>query len=173
MWPLIQLGLVVLVAFAFQATVAPHMAVSGAEPDIVLIVTALYGFTYGPQIGAFAGFFGGLLGDLLAGPYVGLGLISKSMVGFFAGLVQRTIFVENILLPMLAIFIATWIHEFVYVAFMFLFGEVTPVKVLISSIILPSAIYNAILAPFVYGAVRRFMVFKQDAPAVRIAKKYD
>ncbi len=173
MWPLIQSCLVILVAFVFQATIVPHMAISGAKPDVVLIVTALYGFTYGSRNGMLIGFFGGLLGDLLAGSYVGLGMASKSIVGFFAGLVQRTIFVENLLIPMFAIFVATWINEFIYVAFLFLFGEITPVEMLVSKIILPSAIYNAILTPFVYGAVRRFMVFKQGTPVTRIARKYD
>lgn len=173
MWPIVQSCLLVLVAFIFQATVVPHMAVLGAKPDIVIILTALYGFTYGPQIGTVAGFFGGLLGDLLSGPHVGVGLISKSIVGFFAGLVKRAIFVENVLLTMLAIFIATCINQFIYVGFMFLLGEATPIKVLITGIVLPSATYNTILAPFVYMVLRRFMVFKQEAPVVRIAKKYD
>jgi len=174
MWPWVQSLSVVLVTFILQAAVAPHMAIMGAEPDIILIVTALYGFTFGPTIGALVGFSGGLLGDLLAGPHVGLGLISKSIVGFFAGMVQKTIFVENILLPMLAIFVATWLNEFVYVGFLFLFGDVFPIKQVVLQVVLPSAIYNAVLTPFVYVATRRLMQFKQqETPMVNITKKYE
>jgi rod shape-determining protein MreD len=159
--------------FILQAVLVPHIAIAGTKPDLILIVAALYGFTYGPPVGALAGFFGGLLGDLLGGMHVGLGLVSKSIVGFFAGMVQRTIFVESILLPMLAIFIATWLNEFVYVGFMFLLGEVTPIKVLVLQVILPTAIYNAVLTPLVYMIVHRFLVFKQETPAINIVRKYE
>jgi len=173
MQPIIQALLVILGVFVFQAAIVPHMAVMGAKPDVILIIAVLYGFMYGPAIGSIAGFAGGLLSDLLIGSNVGLGLLSKSIVGFFAGLVQRTIFVENILLPMLAIFVATGLNELIYVSFMFLLGETIPIKLLITKIILPSAIYNALLTPFVYAAAHRFMVLKQEAPSVRIARKYD
>ncbi|MHB8842289.1 MAG: rod shape-determining protein MreD [Candidatus Aquicultor sp.] len=173
MWPVLQSCLVVLGAFILQAVLVPHIALGGTKPDIILIVTALYGFTYGAQVGAIAGFFGGFLGDLAGGMHVGLGLVSKSIVGFFAGLVQRTIFVESILLPMLAIFIATWLNEFVYVGFMFLLGEITPIKVLMLQVILPTAIYNALLTPLIYLIVRRFLVFKQETPSINVARKYE
>lgn len=168
----IQSVLVIIGAFLFQAVIAPHISIMGTKPDIILIITALYGFSHGPIIGTAAGFSGGLLGDLLAGPHVGLGLISKSIVGFFSGLIQRTIFVENILLPMVAIFVATWLNEFVYVSFIYLVGDTIPMKLLLLKIILPTSIYNAVLTPFIYALVRRFLVFKQDTPDVRIAGKY-
>lgn len=173
MWPAIRLCLVMTGAFLIQVVVAPHIAIGGVKPNIILIVTALYGFTSGPLVGSASGFLGGLLCDLLVGPNVGLGLISNSIVGFFAGLVQRTIFVENIVLPMLAIFVATWLDEFIYVGFVFLFGNTVPIKVLALQAILPSAIFNAILAPFVYSLVYRFMVVKQDTPSIRIVGKYE
>lgn len=173
MWPIIQSSLVIMGAFILQGVLVPHIAIAGTKPDIILIVTALYGFAYGAPVGAIVGFFGGLLGDLLGGMHVGLGLVSKSIVGFFAGLVQRTIFVENILLPMLAIFIATWLNEFVYVGFMFLLGEVTPIKALVLNVILPTAVYNAVLTPLIYIIVRRFLIFKQETPAINVVRKYE
>jgi len=173
MWPLIRMGLVLTGALVFQAAVVPHMAIAGAKPDIILVVAVLYGFTFGSRTGAFAGFFGGLLGDLLSGLHVGIGVISKTTIGFLAGLVQRTIFVESIFLPMLAIFVATFLNEFVYVSFMFLFGETTPIKEVILKLILPSAAYNAVLMPFVYGAIRKLMVVKQETPIIKVIEKYE
>ncbi|MBE0446890.1 MAG: rod shape-determining protein MreD [Actinobacteria bacterium] len=167
MWlKIIQSFLVILGAFIFQAAVVPHISIAGAKPDVILIIAALYGFMYGPSAGSLAGFTGGLLGDLLIGSHVGLDLLSKSIVGFFAGLVQRTIFIENILLPMLAIFVATGLNEFIYIGFMLLLGEAVPLKLLIVKTILPSALYNSLLTPFIYLAAHRFMVFKQETPLV-------
>jgi rod shape-determining protein MreD len=165
--------LVVIGAFFVQSAIVPHISVMGAKPDIILIVASLYGFTYGPASGSLTGFIGGLLGDLLAGPHVGIGLLSKTIVGFFAGLVRRAVFLENMMLPMLAIFVATWLNEFIYVGFLFLLGETVPIKIVSLQVILPSAIYNALLAPFVYVLVHRFMVIREEASSVRIANKYD
>jgi rod shape-determining protein MreD len=173
MLPVLQSLFVILVAFVVQAAIVPHISIMGAKPNLILIIAALYGIMHGPSTGALVGLIGGLFCDLLAGAYVGLGVLSKSIVGFFAGLVQRTIFVENIILPMAAIFVATGISEFVYVSFLFLIGETVPLKLLIMRIILPTAMYNAAVTPFVYAAIRRFMVIRQETPAVRIAGKYD
>lgn len=173
MWPKVQLFLVVLGAFMFQAAIVPHISIAGAKPDVILIIAALYGFMYGSSTGSLVGFTGGLLGNLLVGSYIGPDLLSKSLVGFLAGLIQRIIFVENILFPMLAIFVATGLNEVVYIGFMFLLGETVPLKLLLVKTILPSALYNSLLTPFVYLAARRFMVFKQDALSVRIANKYE
>jgi rod shape-determining protein MreD len=168
MWSAVQLAIVLIVAFFMQASIAPHLSIMGARPDFILIVAALFGFAYGPQTGGLVGFFGGLLGDLLTGSAVGVGIMSKTVVGFFAGMVQRTIFVKSVVMPMLAIFIATWIHEFIYVGFLFLFGNTTSIETLIVNIVLPSAIYNAICTPPIFIVVRRFLDFKQDTPAIRV-----
>jgi rod shape-determining protein MreD len=168
MWPAIQICLLLVGTYIIQGAVVPHMSIAGVKPDVILIVAALFGFAYGPQIGGLAGFFGGLAGDLLSGSAVGIGILSKSVVGFFAGMVQRTIFVQSIFLPMLAIFIATWIHEFIYVGFLFLFGKTISIKILVLDIVLPSALYNALCTPPVFLFVRRFLDFKRDTPAVRV-----
>lgn len=173
MWLVFQFFLVILGAFLFQAAVVPHISFLGAKPDVILIIASLYGVSYGSPVGATAGFFGGLLTDLLAGTHVGVGLMSKTLVGFFAGLVKRAVFVENMLFPMIAIFIATWINEFIYVGFMFLLGQTVPIKVVALNVILPSAAYNAILTPFVYAAVRRFMILRPEATSAKIVRKFE
>lgn len=168
MRPIIQLCFVIFGTFIIQAAVAPHLTIVNVRPDFILILAALFGFAYGPQTGGLAGFSGGLFSDLLSGSAVGVGLLSKSVVGFFAGMVQRTIFVQNMVLPMFAIFIATWIHEFIYFGFLFLFGNTISIEILIWKIVLPSAVYNAVCTPPVFLIVRRFLDFKQDTPAVKV-----
>ncbi|MCL5291840.1 MAG: rod shape-determining protein MreD, partial [Actinobacteria bacterium] len=114
------------------------------------------------------GFSGGLLQDFLSGQVVGLSAFSKAIVGFISGLVERTIFVENVLLPMGAIFIASMLNDFTYAGFNFLLGEHVGLSKLFFDIALPTAAYNALMMPLVYLVFNRFAKPRADkAPKLK------
>ncbi len=133
-----------------QASVVPYLAIGGIQPDLVLIAIVLLGFSEGSIKGSVFGFLGGLIEDVLGGQVVGLSAFSKCIVGYISGLVERTIFVENVLLPMGAIFAASILNDFTYAGFNFLLGESISIEKLFFGIALPTAVYNALAMPLVY-----------------------
>lgn len=156
----------VLVLFAsviLQTTVMPHFRVMGSQPDLVLIVTITFAFLEGPAFGSATGFFGGLLQDLAVTQVVGLSALSKTLVGYMAGQLERTIFTESIFLPVISIFIATLVNETIYVGFAYLFSYEIPVRFIYSTLVLPAAFYNSILALFIYPLLRRLVHYKQES----------
>ncbi|MHB0976546.1 MAG: rod shape-determining protein MreD [Candidatus Aquicultorales bacterium] len=166
--PFASMAMLIL-ALLLQASIVPRVAIAGVQPDVVLIVVVLIGFSEGSVNGGLFGFGGGLLQDLLlGGQVVGLSAFSKSVVGFISGLVERTIFVENVLLPMGAILVASVVNEFTYAGFNFILGEQVGLSKLFFDIALPTAVYNALVMPLIYVLYHRLTAPRIDrAPVIR------
>ena len=77
--------LTVLTAVFLQVVLARY-AVGGTWAfDLVVVGVVFAALQWGPMAGIVAGTLGGLAQDLLSGQIVGLGGLSKTAVGFFAG----------------------------------------------------------------------------------------
>lgn len=159
----IKFGLLVA-AFLVQATMVPHFRIGKAQPDVLLIVIVTMAFLDGALMGVITGFTGGLLIDLLPKPYMGLSALSKLVVGYLAGLFERTVVMENLFFPVTTVFIAAIAERLFYSAFVFLFmGEKISLVSVFFQTIFPSAIYSAIIAPVIYFPIFRLFSPKSKA----------
>lgn len=77
----------VLLAVAVQAALARYTVGGVWVFDLVLVGVIYAALQWGPVAGILAGTVGGLLQDLLAGGIVGVGGLTKTLVGFVAGVV--------------------------------------------------------------------------------------
>lgn len=155
--------LILLASFVLQTTIVPHLRVFGVQPDLILVVVVTYAIIQGPAAGSMAGFVGGLLEDLALIRGVGLNVLCKTIMGYLGGLIERALFAENILLIMMAIFVATVFNQLIYAGLIVLLGEKVVFWPTLSALILPSALYNALLAPVVYLLLLRVAVFEKKA----------
>ena len=62
---------VILVAYVLQCAVFPALAVANIKPNLMLIITASFGFMRGPREGMFVGIASGLLIDIQYGNMIG------------------------------------------------------------------------------------------------------
>lgn len=155
---------ILLISFILQTTLVPHLKIFGAQPDLILVVVAAYAFIHGSAGGSIGGFFGGLLQDMVLIRNMGFNALCKTIVGYLAGLVERTVFAESILLPVVAIFLASLLHETIYLSFSVFLGEVVPLDLSLWRIVIPSAIYNAILTLLVYPLLCKINIYEERVP---------
>lgn len=151
-----------LVSLILQSTVFSHLTVAGVKPDLVLVFVVFYALLYGPSEGALMGLVGGLLQDLLFGQDLGMNTLAKLVVGYVFGVLEKKIYKDNILIPMVALFFGTLLNETIlYFLRFFSFlmrptdGSVGNYFLALKSVMLSVAIYNACLAPFIYGRFYR------------------
>ena len=64
-------AVIILVAYLLQCSVFPALEIAGVKPNLMLIVTASFGFMRGPREGMFVGFASGLLIDIQHGDMIG------------------------------------------------------------------------------------------------------
>ena len=92
------------VALALQTTLA-GLTIGGATAVNLVLVAVIYvALAFGPVAGLLAGSAGGLVQDALAGGIVGVGGFSKTLVGFFVGVLGAQ-FIVSQSLPRLVMFV--------------------------------------------------------------------
>ena len=100
-----------VVALLLQTTVAGMSLQAGTLVNFVLVAVIYVALALGPLSGLLAGAGGGLVQDAVAGGIVGIGGISKTLVGFFVGVFGAQ-FIVSQPLPRLVMFVAgTVVHE--------------------------------------------------------------
>jgi rod shape-determining protein MreD len=110
-------GIVAAVALslAVQTTLARFVARGTIAVDLVLVVVVYVALTSGPTTGLLTGAFAGLVQDALATTtnVIGIGGLSKTIVGFLAGVLGTQFIVAQSLPRFVVFFGATLVHAIV------------------------------------------------------------
>jgi len=146
----LRAGFYFLVFYIFSETIFSPLAVNGVKPDLILILTVILSFLYGPPRGAFFGMIGGFLEDLFFGHFIGLNMLVKMISGFLAGVLEGKVYPENWWFPGIIVFILTFIKDLLYIVFLNLLGINIPMVEAVMKVVPIEAIYNLFLTPFIY-----------------------
>lgn len=159
---LIWAALLILV-LVLQVTIVPLIAINGVAPDLLLILVVSTGLLLGKEKGVGIGFFSGLLQDLAVGNIFGINIFSKLATGYILGLAERKVFKDHLLLPLLAIAIATVFSNFVSIAVLLLFLDYKINFVAITfNYILPLLGYNLIFSIPIHRIVSRVLTIQRE-----------
>jgi rod shape-determining protein MreD len=109
---------VVLIALAaalvVQTTLSGMMVGGTIAVNLVLVATVYLALAYGAVTGMLAGAVGGLTQDAVAGGLVGIGGMSKTVVGFAVGVLGAQFNLTSTV-PRLVMFVAaTFVHELMF-----------------------------------------------------------
>jgi rod shape-determining protein MreD len=103
-------------ALALQTTLAGLLIGRPILVNLVLVAVVYVALAFGPVTGLLAGTAGGLAQDALAGSIVGIGGLSKTLVGFLVGVLGAQ-FIVSQTLPRFVMFVgATLLHELTFQA---------------------------------------------------------
>lgn len=150
LWAALLLG-----AVAIQAVLLPIIFTPGTKPDIILIIVVACGLLAGKEQAVGIGFFAGLLQDFASGNIFGLNTLSKMATGYAAGLAERKVFKESVLLPVLAIIVATFFNNAIMHALLFFFGYKLEFIPMLKNQVLPSLAYNILFCIPVHRLIYR------------------
>lgn len=159
----------VLLAFILQIAVMPQFKLFGVQPDLILVVAVVVAVQEGPVEGAIVGFCGGMLMDIVGPQVMGIGAFSETVAAFMAGMLKEFFMTYSILLPVLLVFIFTFLELSVNQVTLLMLGQenLPPFNVL--GVILPAALYNVLAVLVVYPVFRRFS-FTQKEESLILAK---
>ncbi|MGM0547826.1 MAG: rod shape-determining protein MreD [Bacillota bacterium] len=111
-------------------------------PDFILIYVVMRAIMFGAKDGMLFAATGGILQDVFLNSLIGIFTPVKTAIAFLASLLTGRFFQENLLIPPLAVFIATLIHEILYLLLKENYLFTTDYLLLFKQIILPMAILN-------------------------------
>ena len=102
---------ILLAAIVLQSTIFARINLFGVKPDLILVVTVCFGLLYGPLPGLYVGLAGGFLLDLAGGGLLGINVLTKALLGYGAGYMGKTVFKDNLLIPLVVSAAATLAGE--------------------------------------------------------------
>lgn len=83
----IKMFVAIVLALVVQTLLSRFFVHGRLGLDVVLVTVAYLGLRYGPVVGLFAGTLGGLAQDALSTGIIGIGGLTKTIVGFVAGVI--------------------------------------------------------------------------------------
>ena len=106
--------LAIVGALALQTTLSGMLTGGAIAVNLVLVAVVFLALAYGAVTGTLIGMVGGLAQDALAGGIVGLGGMTKTVIGFFVGVLSAQ-FNLSTTVPRLVMFVAaTLVHQFLF-----------------------------------------------------------
>lgn len=137
-----------------QSTLLPQIKVLGVQPDLVLLTVISWSLLRGAEEGMLWALIGGLALDTLSSAQVGVNTLPLLLISFLAGLWQRGLIRLDVLVPFLAIPLATLVYQGGMVALLKLLGWPATWQASLRYAILPTTLINTLLMPLVYVLMR-------------------
>lgn len=164
-------GIFVLLGYLLQCTVFPHLALASIKPNLMIIVTASFGFMRGPREGMFVGFVSGLLMDIQFGNILGLYALIYLIIGYINGLFEQMYFNEDIKLPLILIAVSEAAYGLIVYILLFLLRSEFNFLHYLSHIIIPELIYTIVVTLLLYPLIL-YVNQKLEAEEKRSANKF-
>jgi rod shape-determining protein MreD len=143
------------IAAVLQTTMGNRLSLFTARPDLVLLLVVTHSIVRGTSDGLLGGIAGGLIVDFLTPIPFGAATIGMGVVGFGTGLGESNVYRSNVIIPLIAVFLATiFYHSFLMLALQAAAWKVEWISTLALQTI-PGAAINALLAPLAFPLVRR------------------
>ena len=147
-------GILILLVFLLQCTLVNLIAIGSITPNLLIILCVSFGLMRGRKSGMWTGFFSGLLVDLFFGPVLGFYTLCYMYVGYLSGYAHRSLYDDDIKVPMFMTALADLGYNFAVYALQFLLrGRLSAAQYLIR-IILPEMCYATLLVLLVYRPIR-------------------
>ena len=149
----LAVSLLTLVIVILQTAFFPRIGLI-IKPDLFLVMVIAYTLVGGIKSGTIAGFVLGLIEDLLSGGFIGVNTMTKALLGFSTGLIEKHIFHDQFFVPSLMTFIGTILNNLLYMFIIHSFDQRFTMFPPLGKL-MALGFLNALLAPLIFSAVRR------------------
>lgn len=168
---IISTVLFVLICYILQCTLFSKLALGSVKPNLMIIVTASFGFMRGTKEGMLIGFFSGLLKDIQFGNIIGLYALMYMLAGYVNGLFEQMYYDEDIKLPLILTAASEFVYGLAVYILMFLLRSEFNFLYYLSHIIIPELIYTIVVTLGLYPLIL-FMNQRLKAEEKRSANKF-
>ena len=110
----------IFICFLLQCTVFRALAFGGIVPNLLIVLTASFGFMRGEKTGLLIGFFSGLLVDIFFGSVIGFYALLYMYIGYANGKFSAIFYPEDIKLPITLILCSDFAYGIICYMILFL-----------------------------------------------------
>lgn len=160
--------IIIISCFILQTSILPVILSSDITPNLMIIVTASYGFMFGDRKGMCIGLVCGLLSDIYFGPLIGFEAGVYAVIGYFSGKFQKILYVEDLAFPLSLIAVCDFVYGILTFVFLFAMRNRLFMRAFLLQRMLPEMVYTLLAALPLYPLLRflynRYMRKKHHNP---------
>ena len=153
----VRIAALLLLLLVLQVALFPHLRLLGAVPDLGLLLAVAIAFRDGPESGLIVGFVAGLGFDLFLETPTGLSALSYSLTAYAVGLLQSGVLRTPRFVAIYLGGVAGLVAGFGFVAIGVVVGADVAFNYHTLGLLVASALYDAVLAPFVFWLAGRVL----------------
>ena len=146
--------IIIISCFILQTSILPMILSSDITPNLMIIVTASYGFMFGDQKGMCIGLVCGLLSDIYFGPLIGFEAGVYAVIGYFSGKFQKILYVEDLAFPLSLIAVCDFVYGILTFVFLFAMRNRLFMRAFLLQRMLPEMVYTLLAALPLYPLLR-------------------
>lgn len=150
---IITVILLIWFCFLMQSTVFQWIAFNDIVPNLLIVLTASFGFMRGEKEGLLIGFFCGLVCDIFFGDIIGFYALVMMYIGFLNGKFSGGFYPEDIKLPLALIVVSDLSYCVICYICLFLLRGRLDFPYYFMNVILPEAIYTTIVTLLLYPLI--------------------
>lgn len=143
----------ILICFLLQCTVFRALDFGGIVPNLLIVLTASFGFMRGEKSGMLIGFFAGLLIDIFFGSVIGFYAMIYMYIGYTNGKFCTIFYPEDIKLPIILIICSDFVYGFICYVILFLLRGRFDLRYYLAHIIAPEIVYTVVITLFLYPVI--------------------
>ncbi len=167
----ITIIILIWVCFLMQSTVFQAIDFGGIVPNLLIVLTAAFGFMRNEKEGLIIGFFCGLLCDIFYGDVIGFYALVYMYIGYLNGKFSGVFYPEDIKLPMALIVVSDLSYGIVCYVSLFLLRGRLDFPFYFLNVILPEMVYTTVVTLLLYPLVL-FINMRLENREKRGAKKF-
>lgn len=143
-------ALLIIMVLVFESSFFARIPLGTAQPDLILVISIVLIFFLPLEQLMICILIGGVLEDFFIGRMIGSQTLALALNVFLIKKVTGRIINENILIPLVVVFLGSIVHGCLMVVIMYLTGNGAIVNLLFMKNILFSSLYNTLLTIIVY-----------------------
>ena len=136
-----------------QTTMLTYVSIGGIRPDLCLVATCLVGFLAGEVEGMMLGLALGFVQDLFSASDLWLNLVTKAMIGLFAGVAARHLASATPAAILGTILAVSALSGMVFLGTVRGAGGLAEMGVALVSVVVPQALFDALVGAGTYWLI--------------------
>lgn len=149
----IVVALFILICFILQCSVFDALSFAGIIPNLMIILTASFGFMRGEQEGLIIGFCCGFLCDIFFGTFLGFYALLLMYIGYLNGKFSRVFYPEDIKLPLALIITSDLSYGIICYVLSFMLRGRFEFTYYFFHVIIPESLYTILVTMFLYPLI--------------------
>lgn len=145
--------LIVIICFLLESTVFQSLSFASITPNLLIVVTASFGFMRGKKEGMLVGFLSGLIIDVLFGDLIGFYALIYMVLGYVNGFFKRIFYPDDIKLPLILISASDFVLGNLVFVFLFVMRSKFDYWYYLRHIIIPELIYTVLVTLVLYQII--------------------